>query len=165
MCPVIAIILLSSAPDSAATVAKPDLKLWPEKFLFSIPANSKESLIINATDWSVSLCEVSFELFANLLNTGPVFILEKLIQFFKLVTGQYFSLEKYGNPFIKPSPNWSVLDLLSVIFTPSSTKSRSSKSIEINSALLNPPPKPTSINVLFLNFLAVLRTLSGYECL
>jgi len=30
LCPVIAIILLSSAPDSAADVAKPDLKLCPE---------------------------------------------------------------------------------------------------------------------------------------
>ena len=30
LCPVIAIILLSSAPDSAAEVANPDLRLWPE---------------------------------------------------------------------------------------------------------------------------------------
>ena len=45
-----AIMLLSSAPDSAATVAKPDLKLCPEKFWFSIPANFKQSLIINTTD-------------------------------------------------------------------------------------------------------------------
>ena len=32
LCPVIAMMLLSSAPDSAVTVAKPDLKLCPEKF-------------------------------------------------------------------------------------------------------------------------------------
>ena len=46
LCPVIAIILLSSAPDSAATVANPDLKLCPAKFLLSIPANLRYSLII-----------------------------------------------------------------------------------------------------------------------
>ena len=32
-------MLRSSAPDSAATVAKPDLKLCPAKFLLSIPAS------------------------------------------------------------------------------------------------------------------------------
>ena len=57
--PVIAIILRSSAPDSAATVAKPDLKLCPAKFLFSIPANFKYSFSNNTTDWSVSLFSVN----------------------------------------------------------------------------------------------------------
>ena len=41
-------ILLSSAPDSAADVAKPDLKLCPEKFLLFIPANSKYFFISSA---------------------------------------------------------------------------------------------------------------------
>ena len=71
LCPVIAIILLSSAPDSAATVAKPDLKLWPAKFLFSIPAKFKYSLINKTTDWSVNLWLVNDKPLENLLNIGP----------------------------------------------------------------------------------------------
>ena len=53
--PVIAIILLSSTPDSAADAANPDLKLWREYFLLSFPAKFKYSLISKATVWSVNL--------------------------------------------------------------------------------------------------------------
>ena len=47
--PVIAIIFLSSAPDSAVEVAKPDLKLCPAYLLPSRPAKLAYFLIINAT--------------------------------------------------------------------------------------------------------------------
>ena len=46
LCPVIAIILLSSAPSSAVDVANPDLRLWPEYLLWSNPANAAYFLII-----------------------------------------------------------------------------------------------------------------------
>ena len=52
MWPVIAIILLSSAPDSAADVAKPDLKLCAAYLPESNPANSAYFLIIKATPLS-----------------------------------------------------------------------------------------------------------------
>ena len=86
--PVIAIILRSSAPDSAATVAKPDLKLWPAKFLFSMPASFKYSFINRTTDWSVNLFSVSDEPLENLLKIGPVLIFETSNHLLRLVTGQ-----------------------------------------------------------------------------
>ena len=58
-------MLLSSAPKSAATVAKPDLKLWPAKFLFSIPAKFKYFFINKTTDWSVNLLCVNDEPFGR----------------------------------------------------------------------------------------------------
>ena len=42
-------MLLSSAPDSAEAVAKPDLRLWPEKFTLSTPKIDKCFFKINAT--------------------------------------------------------------------------------------------------------------------
>ena len=71
-------MLLSSAPDSAATVAKPDLKLWPAKFLFSIPAKFKYSFINKTTDWSVSLLSDKDKPLVNLLN---MFFVQKQILF------------------------------------------------------------------------------------
>ena len=50
--PVMAIIFLSSAPNSAAVVAKPDLKLCPAYLDESNPALLAYLLIINATDLS-----------------------------------------------------------------------------------------------------------------
>ena len=47
--PVIAIIFLSSAPNSAAVVAKPDLRLCPPYLLGSNPAYDAYFLIINET--------------------------------------------------------------------------------------------------------------------
>ena len=47
--PVIAIMFLSSAPDSAVDVANPDLKLCPEYFLLSNPAIDAYFLITKAT--------------------------------------------------------------------------------------------------------------------
>ena len=87
-------MLLSSAPDSAATVANPALKLWPAKFLFSIPAKFKYSFINRTTDWSVSLLSVSIKPLENLLKIGPDLISDISNHFFKLVTGQYKSLVK-----------------------------------------------------------------------
>ena len=49
MWPVIAIIFLSSAPDSAADVAKPDLRLCPPYLLASKPESNAYFLIIRAT--------------------------------------------------------------------------------------------------------------------
>ena len=86
--PVIAIILRSSAPDSAATVAKPDLKLWPAKFLFSIPAKFRYSFINKTTDWSVNLFSVKNKPLENLLKIGPDLILEISSHFLRLTTGQ-----------------------------------------------------------------------------
>ena len=86
--PVIAIILLSSAPDSAATVAKPDLKLWPAKFLLSIPAKFKYYFISKTTDWSVNLWFVNEKPLVNLLKIGPDLILEISNHFLRLIIGQ-----------------------------------------------------------------------------
>ena len=86
--PVIAIMLRSSAPESAATVAKPDLKLWPAKFLFSIPASFKYSFINRTTDWSVNLFLVKVDPLENLLKIGPDLILEISNHFFRFETGQ-----------------------------------------------------------------------------
>ena len=47
---------------------------------------------------------------------------------------------------IIPSPDWSVFDRLTSIFTPSLTNSTSSFSILTNSDLLNPPANPININ-------------------
>ena len=52
LCPVIAIIFLSSAPNSAAVVAKPDLRLCPAYLVESKPALLAYFLIISATDLS-----------------------------------------------------------------------------------------------------------------
>ena len=53
-------MLLSSAPDSAATVANPALKLWPQKFLLSIPALAGSSVygiykMFNAGDLIINI--------------------------------------------------------------------------------------------------------------
>ena len=92
LCPVIDIILLSSTPESAADVAKPDLKLWPEKFLLSIPAKSKYSLISKATVWSVNLFSDNFDPLINLLKMGPLFIFDRSSNLFNDLTGQYCEL-------------------------------------------------------------------------
>ena len=76
-------MLLSSAPDSAATVAKPDLKLCPEKLLFSIPANLKQFLINKTTVWSVNLLLLKIDPLTNLLKMGPDLIFEVFNHFFK----------------------------------------------------------------------------------
>ena len=55
--------------------------------------------------------------------------------------------------FTIPSPDWSDLDFLTNIFTPSLTNSTSSLVIATSSDLLNPPEKPIKINDLSLNFL------------
>ena len=81
-------MLRSSAPESAATVEKPYLKLWPEKFLFSMPANFKYSFINKTTDWSVNLLSVNDKPLENLLKIGPDLILEIYNNFFRFVTGQ-----------------------------------------------------------------------------
>ena len=47
--PVIAIILLSSAPNSAVDVAKPDLRLWPEYLFESSPDKAVYFFIVKAT--------------------------------------------------------------------------------------------------------------------
>ena len=94
LCPVIVIIFLSSTPDSAADVANPDLKLWPEKFLLSIPAKFKYSLISKATVWSVNLFYDNLDPLENLLNTGPDLIFDRSNSFFNDTTGQYWELSK-----------------------------------------------------------------------
>ena len=62
---------------------------------------------------------------------------------------------------INPSPDWSVFDLFTKIFTPSLTNSISSNSIETSSDLLKPPEKPTNIIVLSLNFLKYFSLVSS----
>ena len=52
LCPVIAIILRSSAPASAADVANPDLKLCPPYKFGSNPANDAYFFIVRETDLS-----------------------------------------------------------------------------------------------------------------
>ena len=78
MWPVIAIIFLSSAPNSAAVVAKPDLKLCPAYLDESKPTCSAYFLIISATD----LSEIS--------NIFPLFVLANLYFIYSLsaITGQ-----------------------------------------------------------------------------
>ena len=80
--------LLSSAPDSAATVAKPDLKLCPAKCLFSIPAKFKYFFISITTDWSVNLSSVNDKPLENLLKIGPDLMLEIANHFLRLISGQ-----------------------------------------------------------------------------
>ena len=58
-------MFLSSAPNSAAVVAKPDLKLCPAYFDASKPAFSANLLMIRATD----LSEIS-KIFPELLFTN-----------------------------------------------------------------------------------------------
>jgi len=111
-------MLLSSTPDSAAEVAKPDLKLCPEKFVLSIPARFKYSFISKATVWSLNLFSDSFEPLVNLLNNAPEFILDISIHLRSEITGQYCEFSKWGSPFTEPSPNWSVFDLLRLILRP-----------------------------------------------
>ena len=80
--PVIVIMLFSSAPEPAATVANPDLKLCPEYFFGSNPAAYKYFFIKIAT------------ILSEMLKTKPHFNLEISIQFFKKITGQkLFSLK------------------------------------------------------------------------
>ena len=74
--PVIAIILLSSAPISAVDVANPDLKLWPAYFVLSNPAKSAYFWIVKAT------------VLSDILNTLPFLILACVIHSFKDITGQ-----------------------------------------------------------------------------
>ena len=76
MWPVIAIILLSSAPNSAADVAKPDRKLWPEYLLESNPAIAAYFFTVKAT------------LLSDISKTFPDLISDFSIQFFYEITGQ-----------------------------------------------------------------------------
>ena len=79
MCPVIAIIFLSSAPDSAAEVAKPDLKLCPPYLFGSNPDKETYFLIIKAT------------LLSEISNNFPDLISELSIHFLTAITGVYFA--------------------------------------------------------------------------
>ena len=63
-------MFLSSAPASAADVAKPDLRLWPPYLFGSKPPKDAYFLIINATDLS------------EILNIFPFFSLDNSIHFF-----------------------------------------------------------------------------------
>ena len=69
-------MFLSSAPDSAVLVAKPDLRLWPAYFSESKPAKFAYFFIINAT------------LLSDISNTFPELMLDWVIQSLKLLTGQ-----------------------------------------------------------------------------
>ena len=69
-------MLLSSAPNSADTVANPDLRLWLEYLFESRPAKDVYFLINYAT------------LLSEISNTEPVFIFDISNHFFKKVTGQ-----------------------------------------------------------------------------
>ena len=62
-------IFLSSAPNSAAVVAKPDLRLCPAYFEESKPAFSAYLLIIRATDLSEILKILPSLVFENFLLT------------------------------------------------------------------------------------------------
>ena len=77
-----AIILRSSAPDSAAEVANPDLKLCPPYLFASNPAKDAYFFIINAT----LLTEIS--------NIFPDLISQLSIHCFKARTGQKVLLSK-----------------------------------------------------------------------
>ena len=71
-----AIMFLSSAPDSAADVANPDRKLWPPYLFGSNPTKEAYFFIIN----DMLLSEIS--------NNFPDLIWELSIQCFKARTGQ-----------------------------------------------------------------------------
>ena len=70
-------MLLSSAPSSAAEVAKPDLKLCPEYLFESKPAIEAYFFIHKAT------------LLSDMSNILPDLISDFVIQFFNAITGQY----------------------------------------------------------------------------
>ena len=75
-------MFLSSAPNSAADVAKPDLRLCPPYLFESNPDRDTYFLIIRAT------------LLSDISNILPDLIYEKSIQSFNFVTAQNVLLLK-----------------------------------------------------------------------
>ena len=69
-------MFLSTAPDSAAEVAKPDLKLCPEYLFESKPAKAVYYFTVKAT------------LLSDMLKIFPDLISDFSIQFFNDITGQ-----------------------------------------------------------------------------
>ena len=69
-------MLLSSAPNSAAEVAKPDLRLCPEYLFESNPAIAVYFFTVKAT------------LLSDMLKIFPDFIFDFSSQFFSEITGQ-----------------------------------------------------------------------------